>query len=71
MIPNSRAAKIGYCFLLLVLPAVVYKVYHRLTGEPINYLGRTAVTLGALEFFGIFIGFSILGILVIRSAFRH
>lgn len=71
IIPKTRAIRIGYCFLLLAVPAFIYNVVHRLTGEPINYVGRTAVTLlGAMAFLGIFFGLSILGISVIRSAFR-
>jgi hypothetical protein len=32
--PNTKLTRIGYCCLLAVLPLILYKVLHRLSGTP-------------------------------------
>ena len=71
MVPTTKLSRVGYCCLLAILPAILYKVVHRLTGEPINYTSKTVIILGGLGLFGGIFGFALLGIATIRSAFRE
>ena len=68
--PNTKLTRLGYVCLLAGLPAILFKVWHRLTGQPIDYMSKTAATLGGLFMFGWISGFLLLGIETIRSAWR-
>lgn len=70
LIPWTLATRVGYACLLFAVPLAVYKIVHRITGRPIDYMSHTVVVLGAMALLGIVVGCSILGIAVIRSAFR-
>jgi hypothetical protein len=70
VIPTTRATTLGYGLLLLALPLMGYKAFHKLTGQPINYRSTAVLCLAGLALFGVVVGLALLGIETIRSAFR-
>jgi len=70
VIPVTRATTLGYGLLLLSIPLMGYKTFHRLTGQPINYRSTMVLCLAGLTMFGVVVGLAIFGVETIRSAFR-
>jgi hypothetical protein len=71
IIPSTRATAVGYGLLLLSVPLMGYKAFHRVTGQPINYQSLTVVVLAGIFLVGVVVGLVLLGIETIRSAFRN
>jgi len=66
LIPATRATTVALCCLPLIVPLILLKAWHRITGQPIVIMSTPTVILGALGMFG----FGLLCVEVIRSA-RH
>ena len=71
LVPKGRSRTVAYWCVALALPLLLYKVYHRFTGAPIDYVSRPVLIMAGMALFGIVVGFSILGVSVIRSAYRQ
>ena len=71
VIPDTVLVRIGRGFLHLSAPLLIYKAVKFLLGRPINYTAPTVLLMGGAALVGIIVGCSLLGIALIKSAFRN